>query len=133
MSFKASVFCAALSLATGLACGPAHADGASASPASVRQYLGTLSAAGEGRRVYLKLNCAGCHGDRAAGGMGPNIQQAEQGDINETVSGGGDNGMPAFGPYLNPPDLANLGAYLRSINTTSEPKFQRWWEPQPTQ
>lgn len=130
MIMKAAALAALLPLVVSA---PALADGASASPMAVKMFSGALDPASEGRRVFLKLNCAGCHGDRAAGGMGPNIQQAEQGNISDAVRDGGDNGMPAFGQYLNSTDLANLGAYLQSIGTAAEPTFQRWWDFQPMQ
>src|SRR4051812_36654056 len=84
---------------------PARADGPSAPTAVVKSYTGTLPPAAEGRRVFLKLNCYGCHGNNAAGGMGPNIRQAESRDIGDVVMGGG-NGMPSFGRYINPTDIA---------------------------
>ena len=130
MSFKASMICAALSLTAGLACGSAHADGPSASPTTVKQFTGALGAVAEGRRTFIKLNCAGCHGDRGAGSIGPNIRQAEQGNVNDAVTNGAE-GMPAYGSYLNTTDLANLGAYLRSIGSATEPRFVRWWDPKP--
>lgn len=90
-----------------------------------------LSPAGEGRRLYLKLNCYGCHGMTAGGGMGPLIAHAERGDLREAVLQGEDEGMPSFSAYLNDTDIANLGAYLRSIGTPSEPTFRDWWKKVP--
>ena len=93
----------------------------------------TLPPAGEGRRVFLKFNCYGCHGLAAGGGMGPNIVGAEAGDISEVVMGGGENGMPSFSRWLKTTDVNNLAAYLNSIGTPSEPKWTHWWEPNPKQ
>ena len=90
-----------------------------------------LSAAGEGRRLYLQLNCYGCHGDRAAGGMGPNIVRAESGDVSEAVLQGEDGGMPHYRAYVTATDIANLTAYLQSIGSVNEPKFKDWWVPIP--
>lgn len=87
-----------------------------------------LNPAGEGRRLWLKLNCSGCHGDRAAGGMGPNVQHAEGGDVHDVVQEGGDKGMPPYrSSNLSATDITNLSAYLRSIGTAGEPKFRDWW------
>ncbi len=91
-----------------------------------------LSAAGEGRRVYLKLNCYSCHGMRAAGGMGPNIVHAEIGDVREKVLQGADEGMPSYRNYVTDADLSNLAAYLASVNTAAEPRFMDWWVANPT-
>ena len=91
-----------------------------------------LPPAGEGRRLFLKLNCYGCHGMRAAGGMGPNIVGAELRDVTEVVQGGSELGMPAFRAYTTKTDLANLTAYLQSIGTPNEPMFVDWWQPIPS-
>lgn len=92
----------------------------------------TLGPAGEGRRLYLKLNCYSCHGMTPTGGMGPNIVHAEMGDVTEAVMQGEGGGMRSYKAYVTPTDLANLAAYLRSIGTASEPKFRDWWVPIPT-
>lgn len=92
----------------------------------------TLGPAGEGRRLYLKLNCYSCHGMSPTGGMGPNIVHADMGDVSEAVMQGEGGGMRSYKTYVTPTDLANLTAYLRSIGTASEPKFRDWWVPIPT-
>ena len=91
----------------------------------------TLSAEGEGRRAYLKYNCYGCHGMRAGGGMGPNIVGQELGDVTEAVWQGKEGGMPSYSNIVTTTDLANLAAYLRSIETGQDPKFNDWWVPVP--
>ena len=86
----------------------------------------------EGRRTWLKLNCYGCHGMDASGGMGPNVQHAESGDLSEAVmSGEDDGGMPSFRKYATSTDVANLYAYLHSIGTASEPTWVDWWNTNP--
>ena len=91
----------------------------------------TLNATGEGRRAFLKLNCYGCHGMNASGGMGPNIQHAESGDLNEAVLQGEDAGMPSFSKYVTATDITNLKAYLASIGSAAEPKWVDWWNAYP--
>ena len=93
-----------------------------------------MSPAGEGRRLYVKLNCSGCHGARAAGGgMGPNIVGKEAHDVFEKMQKGESAGMPAYpAEYVTTGNAAYLGAYLLSIGTPSEPKFVDWWVPFPT-
>ena len=93
--------------------------------------MASLNQAGEGRRLYLKLNCYSCHGMRAQGGMGPNIVHAEAGDVREAVWQGEDSGMISFKHYANKVDLKNLAAYLKSIGTAKEPRFNDWWLPNP--
>ncbi len=91
----------------------------------------TLSSAGEGRRVYLKLNCYGCHGMHGYGTMGPNI--AGEGDVTEWIYAGGVQGMPSFRALMTSTDILNMNAYLKSIGTPVEPTFTHWWEAVPSQ
>jgi len=86
-----------------------------------------LNPAGEGRRLFLKLNCYGCHGMAAAGGMGPNVVHAERGDLNEVLLRGEDGGMPSYRQYVDARDITNLAAYLKSIGSAAEPTFNDWW------
>ena len=123
-----------LGLMLGLLAAPlaARATGSSLPPLSVRTMVGTLPPAGEGRRDFLKLNCYGCHGNNAGGGMAINIQHAGAGDIRDAVLNGEDTGMPSFRKYVTTTDIANIAAYLKSIGTKNEPKFFDWWVPVPT-
>jgi cytochrome c551 len=107
---------------------------AAAAPTAAATAAPTLSPAGEGRRLYVKLNCSGCHGARAGGGgMGPKIAGQEAHDVFEKMQKGESGGMPAYpAEYVTTTNAAYLGAYLRSIGTPSEPKFVDWWVPFPT-
>ena len=88
--------------------------------------------AAEGRRAYLKFNCYGCHGMGAAGGgMGPNIVGKERDDVSEKVLQGESGGMPSYRGIVTTVDINNMAAYLQSIGTAGEPKFNDWWEPVP--
>lgn len=91
-----------------------------------------LGPAGEGRRLYLKLNCYGCHGMAAQGGMGPKIKGKERGDVAEKMLKGEGGGMPSYSAYVTTTDINNIAAYLQSIGTSSEPVFNDWWVPVPT-
>ncbi|HVU19284.1 MAG TPA: c-type cytochrome [Rhizomicrobium sp.] len=99
-------------------------------PTAVR---GQLDSVGEGRRVYLEFNCAGCHGNQAGGGMGPSIKGAEQGDIQEAVLNGDarEGGMPSFKGCATKTDANNIGAYLKSIGKQNEPVWLDWWNLNP--
>jgi len=92
-----------------------------------------LGPVGNGRRVWLKLNCGGCHGDNASGGMGPNIQGAEAGDVAEAMLQGdaAEGGMRSFATYATTTDAMNIAAYLNSIGTAAEPKWVDWWKSVP--
>ena len=93
-----------------------------------------LSPAEEGRRIYLRENCYGCHGGRAGGGMGPNFrrERPDADDVSEAVREGEEEGMPAY-PNLTRQDIQNLAAYFRTLRTNAEPTFTHWWEEVPTQ
>ncbi|MBI1398389.1 MAG: hypothetical protein GC151_20635 [Betaproteobacteria bacterium] len=91
----------------------------------------TLSAAGEGRRAYLKYNCYGCHGNGATGGMGPSLANGEADDVSEAVLQGEEGGMPSFRNIITTTEIGNISAYLRSIGSPDEPRFNDWWVANP--
>jgi cytochrome c551 len=90
-----------------------------------------LNAAGEGRRQYLKLNCYGCHGTAAAGGMGPRIVRRDLSEVSAALLNGRPGGMRSFAAYVTQRDINNITAYLQSIGTPDEPTFNDWWFPIP--
>ena len=92
-----------------------------------------LSPAGEGRRVFLRENCYGCHGGRAGGGMGPNFRDNRPlpSDVVSAVQQGVSTGMPSY-PALTLVDIQNLSAYFQSLRTAAEPTFTHWWEAVPS-
>src|SRR5690349_17525183 len=49
---------------------------------------GPLNRIGEGRRLFLKMNCYGCHGIGATGGMGPNIVGRDVDTVRDAVTFG---------------------------------------------
>jgi len=88
-----------------------------------------LSPVQEGRRAWLKLNCYGCHGNNGAGGMGPNIQHAERGDVSEAMNGDArEGGMRSFAGIAKSADAGNIAAYLATIGTPKEPTWMDWWK-----
>jgi cytochrome c oxidase cbb3-type subunit 3 len=99
-------------------------------PTAIR---GSLDSIGEGRRAFLEFNCSGCHGNAAGGGMGPNIQGAEGGDVQEAVLKGDakEGGMPSFKGCATSTDVKNIVAYLHSIGTQNEPTWLDWWNLNP--
>lgn len=83
----------------------------------------------EGRRAWLKLNCYGCHGANARGGMGPNVQRADYYSVIAGIYGSGrGGGMRDFIGIATATDAANIAAYLASIGTPTEPKWFDWWK-----
>jgi cytochrome c551 len=87
----------------------------------------------EGRRIYLRENCYGCHGGRAGGGMCPSLREDRPDDdeVRQVVRNGTPNGMPPF-PQLTERDIQNLAAYFDTLRHDDEPVFTHWWEPFPT-
>ncbi len=99
------------------------------STASLR--LPSLGAVGDGRRAYLANNCAGCHGGNGAGGMGPNVQNANATLVNTFIANGSPYGMISYAQCLTQTDANNLAAYFATIGTTSEPTWSDWWDVTP--
>lgn len=84
----------------------------------------------EGRRAWLKLNCYGCHGNNARGGMGPNVQRADYYSVLAGINGSSvSSGMRSFSTLANATVAANIAAYLATIGTLREPKWFDWWRP----
>ena len=129
----------AIAAACALACGPALAQtsqeaASGLAPATVAAVQGMktdLDSAGEGRRLFLKLNCYSCHGMFAQGAIGPNIVHASQSEVQFNVLNGNAGGMPSFKKYVDDTDITNLTNYLASIGTKDEPMFMDWWRKNP--
>ena len=88
----------------------------------------------EGRRIFVRENCAYCHGGYAGGLMCPSLREdpPDESDVRHVVEEGTENGMPPY-PELNEQDIRNLAAYFQTLRTRREPTFTHWWEPIPTQ
>jgi cytochrome c oxidase cbb3-type subunit 3 len=73
------------------------------------------------------MNCYGCHGGRAGGGMGPSLRDQQwlygdtPADIFDSISEGRGNGMPAWGTKLPPDVIWKLVTYIQSLRTANEP------------
>ena len=96
---------------------------------AVRQFDGNPSVAREGRQLFLKKNCYGCHGGLAGGGMGPSLRDTtwKYGGTDEaiykTIHDGRPFGMPTWGNTLTSDEIRVLVVYIKSLRTTAEPKF----------
>ena len=135
----ATIIPGAIAFACALACNPAGAAPSDAAPgapspqtvAALQAMQPLLDSAGEGRRLFLKLNCYGCHGMFAGGAIGPNIVGASHLAVQTNVLNGNSGGMPSFQKYVDATDIDNLTNYLASIGTVDEPKFMDWWKKNP--
>ena len=73
-----------------------------------------------GHRLFMQMNCAGCHGYGGGGGMGPDLTDAEwryggaPAEIFRSVYEGRPQGMPAWGAALPDKQIWQLTAYISS-------------------
>lgn len=91
-------------------------------------YANDPSAIQQGRQIFVWMNCAGCHGGHAGGGMGPDLRPDHifrfgntPADLFDTISQGRGMGMPAWGMKLPPDVIWKIVAYIQSLGTAQEP------------
>ena len=112
------------SVSVGPVPGPATHNG----PApSVNPYAQNRAAMVEGRQLFVRFNCSGCHGGRAGGGMGPSLRDvdwiygSEDARIYSSISEGRAHGMPAWEPRLTADQIWKLVTYIKALRTRNEP------------
>lgn len=82
----------------------------------------------EGRRLFARMNCAGCHGDHGGGGMGPSLRDqswiygSTDLAIYDSIVEGRAHGMPSWGVQLPREDIWKIVAYIKSLRTPFEPQ-----------
>lgn len=90
-------------------------------------YAGDPTAPATGRQLFVMMNCAGCHGSHAGGGMGPSLRDnlwtygSSDVQLFSTIVEGRSAGMPAWGAKLPEAEIWQLIAYIRTLNTGGEP------------
>lgn len=91
-------------------------------------YAGSESALEQGRELFVAMNCAGCHGGHAGGGMGPDLRPDHifrygntPAELFDSISQGRAMGMPSWGTKLPPDVIWKLVAYIESLGTPQEP------------
>ncbi len=81
---------------------------------------GQTAAVAEGKRLFVQMNCAGCHGYDLGGSMGPNLKDrywrygGSPGAIYRSIASGHPQGMPAWAKALPPDQIWELVAYIQS-------------------
>src|SRR4029079_18132589 len=91
-------------------------------------FAGDRGAGGEGRRLFVNFNCAGCHGDHAGGGMGPSLRDTDwiygnsDAQIFGSIAEGRAHGMPSWQSRLTADQTVKLVAYIKSLRTRNEPQ-----------
>jgi mono/diheme cytochrome c family protein len=96
--------------------------------ASIRNPLeGQPEAISDGKRLFVQMNCAGCHGYDLGGNMGPNLKDnywrygGTPGAIYRSIASGHPQGMPAWGRALPPDQIWKLVAYIQSYGGSTPP------------
>ena len=89
---------------------------------SIRNPYGdSVQAIAEGKSLYIRMNCAGCHAYTGKGNMGPDLTDTywRYGgfpvDIYKSIHDGRAQGMPAWGAALPPKEIWKLVAYIQSF------------------
>jgi cytochrome c oxidase cbb3-type subunit 3 len=89
---------------------------------------GNPQAIAEGKRLFVSMNCAGCHGYDAAGGMGPNLTDSYwryggvPSSIYKSIFEGRPQGMPAWGRALPGQDIWKIVAYIQTLGGALTPQ-----------
>ncbi|MDQ2890856.1 MAG: c-type cytochrome [Gemmatimonadota bacterium] len=84
-------------------------------------YEGNTGAMEAGGQLFIRMNCVGCHGYDAKGGMGPNLTDTywryggSPAEIYKSISEGRPQGMPAWGAMLTSDEIWKLTAYVQSL------------------
>jgi cytochrome c oxidase cbb3-type subunit 3 len=90
-------------------------------------YAQDRTATAEGRQLFIRFNCSGCHGGRAGGGMGPSLRDVDwlygssDAQLYSSIAEGRAHGMPSWEPRLTPDQIWKLVTYIKSLRTRNEP------------
>jgi cytochrome c oxidase cbb3-type subunit 3 len=90
-------------------------------------FAGDPAAPAEGRRLFVWMNCYGCHGGNAGGGMGPSLRDVDwiyggsDQEIFNSIAEGRAHGMPAWGTKLPADQIWKLVAYIQCLGLDCEP------------
>ncbi|MFL6861416.1 MAG: c-type cytochrome [Allosphingosinicella sp.] len=86
-----------------------------------KEYENNAFAMAQGQRLYMQMNCVGCH-FHGGGGMGPPLMDDQwryggrMEDIVATILHGRPNGMPAWQGKITEQQAWQLAAYVRSLS-----------------
>jgi cytochrome c oxidase cbb3-type subunit 3 len=81
-----------------------------------------------GRDLFVHMNCSGCHGGHAGGGMGPSLRDEDwiyghsDAQVFDSIAQGRANGMPAWGGLLPDTAIWQMVSYIKSLRTPDEPQ-----------
>lgn len=92
-------------------------------------YAGKPSGVRAGEVLFTQMNCVGCHGYTAQGGMGPDLTDSywryggAPAEIYKSIYEGRPKGMPAWGTVMAPEDIWKMVAYIQSLGGAVPPAF----------
>jgi cytochrome c oxidase cbb3-type subunit 3 len=95
--------------------------GSVAALATANPYQDNPQAIQQGKQLFVKMNCAGCHAYDASGNMGPSLVDTAWRygglpiQIYKSIQEGRPQGMPSWGRMLPPDDTWKLVAYIQSL------------------
>jgi cytochrome c oxidase cbb3-type subunit 3 len=91
-------------------------------------YADNAIALTDGRKLFVRYNCAGCHGDHGGGGMGPSLRDpvwiygSSDAHLFASIAEGRAHGMPAWGTKVPENQIWQLVAYIQALGTPREPQ-----------
>ena len=92
-------------------------------------YDGNEGAIEQGRFLYIRMNCAYCHGFDGKGGMGPDLTDkrwrygGSDVDIFSSIYRGRGQGMPAWGAMLPENQIWQLVAYVNALGGANPTRY----------
>ncbi len=105
----------------------AGASESAASETMANPYEGNKGAIAEGHKLFIAMNCAGCHGYDATGGMGPDLTDpywrygGTPAAIYQSIFEGRPQGMPAWGRALPPQQIWKIVAFVETLGGSVTP------------
>lgn len=84
-------------------------------------YANNQGAVTEGQELFTKMNCVGCHGYDAKGGMGPDLTDTywryggSPAEIYKSIYEGRPQGMPSWGAAVPHDQVWKIVAYIQSL------------------
>jgi cytochrome c oxidase cbb3-type subunit 3 len=97
-----------------------HPGGSDTNGPMKNEYEQNAQALSEGKQLYERMNCVGCHA-HGGGGMGPPLMDdkwiygSNPEQVFATIVQGRPNGMPSFGGRLPEEQVWKVAAYVRSL------------------
>ena len=106
----------------------AGADKSSLAENAPNPYGDNPQAVSEGHDLFVRMNCAGCHGYDAKGAMGPNLTDTYwryggvPAEVFKSIYEGRPQGMPAWNPALPPEEIWKIVSYIDSLGGMMPPQ-----------